>query len=105
MASFTFIELHLDDASFAADRPFSNLVDSSEDDEAAAIETDDGEAEPVTDDTDDSDAPTRGLAALGVVLVFAVLAAAVRYLSGDDPEVAVETGDDESEPVDLAVDE
>lgn len=104
MASFTLIELHLDDASFAADRPFSNLVDSAED-EAAAIETDETEAEPVADDTGGSDAPTRGLAALGVVLVFAVLAAAVRHLSGEDPDVAVETDDGEGEPVDLAVDE
>ena len=100
MASFTFIELHLDDASFAADRPFSSLVSSDTDEGGAAAEGNEETVETAASGAGDdgSDVPTTPLAILGVLLVLVGIAAVVRYLSGEEPEVEIEAAD-EGQPV------
>jgi len=98
MAKFTFLELHLDDASFSADRPFSPGAEPT--DEA---DTD----EQGTDDDGGSVVPTKALVALGILVVLVALAAAVKQLTGgDEPDVEIETPeDDENRPVGVTVDE
>jgi hypothetical protein len=98
MADFTFVELHLEDGSFSANLPFSGVSDTESED--ADIEEDVGAAAP------DDDQGGRGKmpALLGVLLFFVLVAALVKYLSGDDddPEVEIETADDG--PVGVTVD-
>jgi hypothetical protein len=113
MVKLTLLEVHLDDASFSADHPFSNVTasesadsDSDEDDAEAAPEQSDGD-----DEQGDADAvpelPTKALATVGVLLALVGLAAAVKRLAGgEDPDVEIETSeDDENRPVGVTVDE
>jgi hypothetical protein len=112
MAKFTFIELHVDDASFSADRPFSNLVSRDEDEPADDPDADTAADLPDTpswkqdEETGGRDVPTRGLATVGVLVALVGLAAAVRRLAGgDQPEVDIETPEDDDRPVGVTVDE
>jgi len=99
MVNITFLEVHLDDASFSADRPFSPGAEPADDEQAAEQDTD--------DDSSGSMVPTKTLAALGVLLVLVGLAAVVNRLKGgDEPDVEIETPeDDENRPVGVTVDE
>lgn len=112
MVSITALEVHLDDATFSIDEPFKTSSGSGE----AGDETD----ELVDDEQADSDdegpgvgvadggspVPTRALAIVGAVLVLVGVAAALRrFIGGEDPEVDIETPDDENRPVGVTVDE
>ncbi len=116
MAKFTFFELHVDDASFSADQPFSSITgtdEESEPDEESADDEfteSDEQAVAVGESDDDgqggSGVPTRGLATLGALLALVGIAAAVRRLAGgDDPDVEIETPEDDDRPVGVTVDE
>lgn len=106
--NITFLELHLDEASFSVDRPFSPGAGTYSDDEDAA----EGELDEATDGqeveaTDDGSAvPTKPLVVIGVLVVLVGLAALVKRIAGDDPEVEIETPeDDANRPVGVTVDE
>jgi hypothetical protein len=81
MAEFTFLKLQFDDASFAANAPFSASDD-------AEVET--GE------DADDED--SRGVLPILLGLVFLVVVAVVvkKFLGGDAEPPAVDVGTDDS---------
>jgi hypothetical protein len=114
----TILEIHVDDASFSADRPFSNLagadeeedtgpaVDDSADDDPLAAD-DDGEPTDESQTTDSPERPTAALAAVGVLAALVGVALALRrFVGGEDPDVDIETPeDDENRPVGVAVDE
>lgn len=116
----TILEIHLDDVSFSADRPFSNLVGADEDededtetavddpadDDPLAADDDTGEGADETQTTDSTGTPTTALAAVGVLVALGAVLALRRLLGGDDPDVDIETPeDDENRPVGVAVDE
>jgi hypothetical protein len=118
MAKFTFFELHVDDASFSADRPFSSITDTDDEesipDEVSTPDDEftesDEQAVAIGESDDDgqggSGVPTRGLATLGAALALVGIAAAVKRLAGgDDPDVEIETPEDDDRPVGVTVDE
>jgi hypothetical protein len=101
MVSFTLVELHIEEGSFSANLPFSGVTDTKEADD----DFEDGVDEDVGAAASDEDSGRgKGPALLGVFLFFVVVAALVKYLSGDDegPEVEIETADDG--PVGVTVD-
>jgi len=101
MASFTLVELHLEDGSFSANLPFSGVTDT----ERAEDDADEEADEDVGATADDEDGGRgKGPALVGVFLFLVVVAALVNYLSGEDdgPEVEIETADDG--PVGVTVD-
>ena len=123
MAKFTFFELHVDDASFSADKPFSSITDTDTEESAPDGEsTPGGESAPdegftesdepavaVGESDDDgqsgSAVPTR-LVTLGVLFALVAVVAAVRRLiGGEDPDVEVETPEDDDRPVGVTVDD
>lgn len=96
MAKFTLLEVHLEDASFTANAPYSGASGESQGDD-----TDGGGRGDDADDEDgsgatvaDSDSGGRGKAFVGLLVVVAVLALAYlgsRKLGGEDvPDVEVE---------------
>jgi len=110
----TILEIHIDDTSFSADRPFSNLVGADEEDESedtgAVIDDpadDDGEPTDEPQTTDSPERPTAALAAVGVLVALVGVALALRrFVGGEDPDVDIETPeDDENRPVGVPVDE
>ena len=108
MVSITVFELHIDDVTFSIDEPFKTSSGSSE----ADGETDDEQADSDDEGTGVGVAdggppvPTRALTVVGAVLVLAGVAAALRrFVGGEDPEVDIETPDDENRPVGVTVDE
>lgn len=118
MAKFTFFELHVDDASFSVDRPFSDITgtnneESTPDEESASDDefTESNERAVAIGESDDdgqdgSAVPTRGLAMLGALFAFVGIAAAVKRLAGgEDPDVEIETPEDDDRPVGVTVDE
>ena len=89
MAKFTLLEVHLEDASFTANAPYSGTGGENVDDEGA----EDGSDEDATAGADDSGGPGKAL--VGLLVVVAILALAYlgsRRLGGDEdvPDVAVE---------------
>jgi hypothetical protein len=99
MASVTLVELHLEEASFSANLPFSGS-DSTETDDEEATES---EEEAAAGADAESGGPGKGGVLLGVLVFLVVTAAIVRYLTGeDDPDVEIETADDG--PVGVTVD-
>jgi len=93
MAKFTLLEVHLEDASFTANAPYSGTSGDGADEDAA--DTDDEAAAG-----GDSGGPGKAL--VGLLVVVAILALAYlgsRRLGGEDlPDVAVEEElDDEFE--------
>jgi len=108
MVNLTVLEVHLEDATFSVDQPFSAITGSEETGEQADTEQADGDDEETGAGVVDGrpPVPTKVLAAVGAVLVLAGAAAALRrFVGGEDPEVAIETADDENRPVGVAVDE
>jgi len=115
----TILEIHVDDASFSADQPFSNLVDADEEDDTGPGVDNPAEAEPLAADgdtpegtdepqtTDSPERPTGALAAVGVLAALVGVALALRrFVGNEDPDVDIETPeDDENRPVGVAVDE
>lgn len=114
----TILEIHVDDASFSADRPFSNLVGDDEDEDSGAVVDDPADDDPLAADddgeltdesqtTDGPERPTAALAAVGVLAALVGVALALRrFVGGEDPDVDIETPeDDENRPVGVAVDE
>jgi hypothetical protein len=113
----TILEIHIDDTSFSADRPFSNLVGDDNDEDTGAVVDDLADNDPtaVDDDgepTDEPEAtgpemPTTALAAVGVLTAVVGVALALRrFVGGEDPDVDIETPeDDETRPVGVTVDE
>jgi len=100
MASFTLVELHLEEASFSANLPFGGSDGTeSEDEEATESEEEAGAGADA-----ESGGPGKGGVLLGVLVFLVVTAAIVRYLTGedDDPDVEIETADDG--PVGVTVD-
>ena len=105
MVQITFLEVHLDDASFSAAAPFSG---STAEDATSATdgETNTGDE---TDDaaalgTEDSGPPKKAVAAIAGLVGLVVIAALVRYLrGGDEPDVDIETADDGDRPVSVTV--
>jgi hypothetical protein len=83
MAKFTLLEVHLEDATFTANAPYSG-----ESGEAAESEDEDDENEPAGG----SGGPGKGLVALLALVALLVLAyLGSRRLGGEDvPDVAVE---------------
>jgi hypothetical protein len=106
MVDFTFIELHVEDGSFSANLPFSGGADDEASDETDDEPVSDGDVEEEvgTGSTAEDGGRGKGPALLGVFLFFVVVAAVVKYLSGDEdgPEVEIETADDG--PVGVTVD-
>jgi hypothetical protein len=102
MADFTFIELHVEEGSFSANLPFSGGAEDKADDEADIQE--DVEEEVGAAATPEDGGRGKGPALIGVFLFFVLVAAVVKYLSGDedDPEVEIETADEG--PVGVTVD-
>jgi hypothetical protein len=89
MAKFTLLEVHLEDASFTANAPYSGASGEEVDSEDTESEDDSG-ATPA-----DGDSGGRGKALVGLLVVVAVLALAYlgsRRLGGseDVPDVEVE---------------
>jgi hypothetical protein len=101
MVSFTLVELHLEEGSFSANLPFSGVTDTEEADDGFEDEADEDVGAAASDE---DSGRGKGPALLGVFLFFVVVAALVKYLSGDDdgPEVEIETADDG--PVGVTVD-
>ena len=85
MAKFTLLEVHLEDASFTANAPYSG--EGSEGSESDSEDEEEGAAA-------DSGSGGPGRALVGLLVVVAILALAYlgsRRLGGDDvPDVAVE---------------
>jgi hypothetical protein len=110
MVSITVFELHIDDATFSIDEPFKTSSGSGEADDETDEQVDHEQA-----DDDERDAgvvdsrpavPSKALAVVGAVLVLVGVAAALRrFVGGEDPEVDIETPDDQNRPVGVTVDE
>lgn len=95
MVDITLIELDLEEGSFTANLPFSDVTQGS------AEEPDEQEQAAATEEDDSGG--KKGPAILGVFLLFVLIAAAVKYLSdGEEPDVEIETADDG--PVGVTVD-
>jgi hypothetical protein len=112
MVNITVLELHLDDATFSVDQPFNTITGSKETggeetDEQADGQSDSDDEETAPVGVDDGPAvPTKALAAVGAVLVLVGVAAALRrFVGGEDPDVEIDTPDDENRPVGVTVDE
>ncbi len=93
MAKFTLFEVHLEDASFTANAPYSGKgSEGSESDSEDEYEEEDEEEEEGAAADSGSGGPGRAL--VGLLVVVAILALAYlgsRRLGGDDvPDVAVE---------------
>lgn len=82
MASFTLVEVHFEEGSLSVSLPFGY---GSSDDEPAAVA--------------DGGTGSKGAAVIGVFLFFVIAAAVVKYLSGDEEDVAIRTA--EGEAVDI----
>jgi len=115
MVSITVLEIHLDDATFSVDQPFNTITGSKETGDETDSQTDNTQTETEQTDNEETGAgvvdgdppvPTKTLAVAGAVLVFVGVAAALRrFVGGEDPEVEIDTPDDENRPVGVTVDE
>jgi hypothetical protein len=124
MVDITLVELHVEDASLSPAAPFSGLTDDSPDEDTGSwlfgSDTEE-ETEEETTDTDETErrdddpktragepsreVPTRALAAVGGLVALVSVVALVRYLlGGDQPDVDIETADDDR-PVGVTVDD
>ena len=70
----TILEIHIDDTSFSADRPFSNLVGDDNDEDTGAVVDDLADNDPTA--VDDDGEPTDEPEATGPALATTALAAA-----------------------------
>lgn len=89
MAKFTLLEVHLEDASFTANAPYSGASGEEADSDGTADEDADGAAAA------DGDSGGRGKVLVGLVVVVAILALAYlgsRRLGGDEDVPDVEVG-------------
>ncbi|MEF8887228.1 MAG: hypothetical protein V5A30_05425 [Haloarculaceae archaeon] len=86
MAKFTLLEVHLEDASFTANAPYSGASGDGQDDDTGEDDTGTTAA--------DGDSGGRGKAFVGLLVVVAILALAYlgsRKLGGEDvPDMEVE---------------
>lgn len=96
MVNLTFFEIHLHDASFEANAPFSG----SSDEESTDVEDEETDLD-IDVDTDERNGGPPKVVSLVLGLLFLVgVAAVVRKLRGGDDEPVIEdVGEDVGEPV------
>ena len=106
MVDITLLEVHVDDASVSAS--VGGLFDSTAESDTPTAEQTGADGQTGTDSADaDTELPTRALAAVGALVAVVALAAVLkRFVGGEDPDVEIETPeDDEDRPVGVTVDE